>query len=214
MDISGEHLFNRVFNLLEDRNIKQKDFFAKVGVSKQAVARWKVGGFPSVEVLFSMSKELNVSIEWLLTGICYEDTYESWSPSEILKRIIARLEDFTGLKSYESGFYASIEHIVDKHELMDWAYGRRFVDIDKLCRIAERLGVSVQYLITGKTIDPEEYANYYGNKERKDEWFYKTIHCLNEEKTTLAKTLISNLFASQRQEESELKKSKDLENNI
>lgn len=182
LDINGEHILNRLLNMLNLKNIKQKDFFAKIGISKQGVSRWKEGSFPSIENAYLMANELDVSLDWLITGNEKgEDSWEETSPAHIVNRIEETLEQATHHKVYELDFniFESIKDIIDPHELNNWRDGKRPLDTVKLCKIADRLGVSVQYLMTGTPISKEEYTHYYGSKESAFMEFYRQFHNLN-----------------------------------
>lgn len=51
----------------KDNNMSQEEFAELVGVSRQAVSKWESGeGYPEVEKLLFISKELNVSLDSLM----------------------------------------------------------------------------------------------------------------------------------------------------
>ena len=200
MDIKGEQILERVLLLLKLRDIKQKDFFDKINISKQAVARWKNGGFPSTEVLYAMAQELNVSIDWLVTGNGSNDEWEDSSVSKIVDRILKTIHDKNGLQERDPDFYSVLNNISSGTELHDWKDGKRYIDTVKLTKIADVLGVSVQFLITGEEISKETYNNYLGNKEGKYSAFYKHFDCLDTDNKQFAMTMVSKLHAAQRQE--------------
>lgn len=53
----------------KDRNLTQEELADILNVSRQAVSKWESGeGYPETEKLILLSKELNVSIDYLLNG--------------------------------------------------------------------------------------------------------------------------------------------------
>ncbi|MEG2936593.1 MAG: helix-turn-helix transcriptional regulator [Clostridium sp.] len=51
------------------RNISQEELAEMMGVSRQAVSKWEQGtGYPEMEKLLILSKELNVSLDYLMLG--------------------------------------------------------------------------------------------------------------------------------------------------
>ncbi|WP_242841849.1 helix-turn-helix domain-containing protein [Clostridium beijerinckii] len=51
----------------QERNISQEKLAEIVGVSRQAVSKWEQGsGYPEMEKLLILSKELNVSLDYLM----------------------------------------------------------------------------------------------------------------------------------------------------
>ena len=50
-----------------EKNISQEELAEMLGVSRQAVSKWELGeGYPEVEKLLIISKELNVSLDRLM----------------------------------------------------------------------------------------------------------------------------------------------------
>lgn len=53
----------------KERHISQEDLAELMGVSRQAVSKWEQGsGYPEMEKLLLLSKELNVSLDYLMLG--------------------------------------------------------------------------------------------------------------------------------------------------
>ncbi|ERI94646.1 DNA-binding helix-turn-helix protein [Clostridiales bacterium oral taxon 876 str. F0540] len=52
-----------------ERHISQEDLAEIIGVSRQAVSKWEQGsGYPEIEKLLVLSKELNISLDYLMLG--------------------------------------------------------------------------------------------------------------------------------------------------
>ncbi|MCW6106267.1 helix-turn-helix domain-containing protein [Clostridium sporogenes] len=53
----------------KERHISQEELGEIMGVSRQAVSKWEQGiGYPEMEKLLLLSKELNVSLDYLMLG--------------------------------------------------------------------------------------------------------------------------------------------------
>jgi transcriptional regulator with XRE-family HTH domain len=56
-------------SIRKERHISQEELAEIMGVSRQAVPKWEQGsGYPEVEKLIVLSKELNVSLDYLMLG--------------------------------------------------------------------------------------------------------------------------------------------------
>lgn len=53
----------------QERHISQEELAEIIGVSRQAVSKWEQGsGYPEMEKLLTLSKQLNVSLDYLMLG--------------------------------------------------------------------------------------------------------------------------------------------------
>lgn len=53
-------------SIRKEKNISQEDLAEMLNVSRQAVSKWEQGvGFPEMEKMLTLSKELNVSLDYL-----------------------------------------------------------------------------------------------------------------------------------------------------
>lgn len=56
-------------SIRQERHISQEDLAEIIGVSRQAISKWEQGsGYPEMEKLLTLSKELNVSLDYLMLG--------------------------------------------------------------------------------------------------------------------------------------------------
>ena len=150
--------------------------------------------------MYKIKEELNISLDWLLTGKNEQDTTDPSAPFQIYKRIEDCLERKTNHKVWENDFdiFNDIEDIVHKQELSDWLYGRQNVNLSKVVKIANKLGESVQFLITGSYISKDEYTRkYIGSKETEDSDFYKQFSNLNPSNKETIKHMTGLLFNEQ-----------------
>lgn len=59
----------RLFGLLEERHISQKDFAEAVGVNSRNVSSWRTrGSDPPADLICKIADFFGVSVEWLLSG--------------------------------------------------------------------------------------------------------------------------------------------------
>ena len=61
--------YERLINVLKERNIKQVRFYSELYLSRQTVVSWKKGSIPNVETFLKICKYLNVSPYYLYFGI-------------------------------------------------------------------------------------------------------------------------------------------------
>lgn len=60
---------NRIFCLLDEKKLSQSELARMIGTRQSTVSGWKIKkNEPEAELLEPLSKALNVSIEWLITG--------------------------------------------------------------------------------------------------------------------------------------------------
>lgn len=61
---------DKIFKLLKERDISQKQFSEETGISQSTISEWKSKGTnPSSEKIMIVCKVLDVSPEWLLSGV-------------------------------------------------------------------------------------------------------------------------------------------------
>lgn len=61
--------WERISNILNERNIKESDFARMTELSTQNFTKWKAGAIPRADIAVKLSKVLGVSVEYLITGI-------------------------------------------------------------------------------------------------------------------------------------------------
>ena len=56
-------------SIRQEKHISQEELAETIGVSRQAISKWEQGsGYPEMEKLLVLSKELNVSLDYLMLG--------------------------------------------------------------------------------------------------------------------------------------------------
>ena len=93
-------------------NLSQEDLAEMLGVSRQAVSKWELGeGYPEVDKLISLSKQLNVSLDSLMNNEGNSSIPENSRTSETIRIIspnegviinaskVSRSSRFKGMKN-------------------------------------------------------------------------------------------------------------------
>ena len=95
----------RIFKLLEERNMTQMEFGKRVGLANSTISDWKRKKTnPSADKIMDICMVLNVTPEQLLTGKGIDDDYEEGKVPKIKdgvvisKADIRMIEDIHGLK--------------------------------------------------------------------------------------------------------------------
>ena len=56
-------------SIRKEKHLSQEELAEIIGVSRQALSKWELGsGYPETEKLLTLSKELNVSLDYLMLG--------------------------------------------------------------------------------------------------------------------------------------------------
>ena len=60
---------DRLERLLADKKMQKKELAEKIGVSQNGISTWKATGvIPRADIAIKIAKELDVSVEYLVTG--------------------------------------------------------------------------------------------------------------------------------------------------
>ena len=111
VEIKGKDIVFRIDSVLKKRNLKRKAVADAVGISLQPFTSWaNRGSIPGADIAYHIAEYLDVSVDWLLTGIektqdsnlpppeiieLAEDIYRL--PVEFQKIIIGNVEDYKAL---------------------------------------------------------------------------------------------------------------------
>lgn len=60
---------NRIDMVLTKNKLRRIDLSRNTGIPESTIRKWITGSVPSVEAAYKVSKYLNVSLEWLVTGV-------------------------------------------------------------------------------------------------------------------------------------------------
>lgn len=161
-------------NYLKTKKISRRQFCSLVDIPNSTISSWKTKNvLPSIELVAKVAKFMNVSLDWLVYGNLFEgenDSNTSTNPSSrknILYRIQTILRQNNSDFDYdeESLHKKYLNDIVDYEVIYNWANGRANMPDDVLPRIANKLKVPLQWLLTQDSInqnDFDKHAYIYG----------------------------------------------------
>lgn len=86
VEIKGKDIVFRIDSVLKERNLKRKAVADAVGISLQPFTSWaNRGSIPGADIAYHIAEYLNVSVDWLLTGIEKKSQTTDLPPPEILE---------------------------------------------------------------------------------------------------------------------------------
>lgn len=141
--------YEKVEQLRSKEGISQGKLEKKIGLSNGQISKWKKNN-PSAESLSKIANYFNVSIEYLLgSDVIEKDNELSKSyGSTLMYEIYCKIRDKIGLKDADVARLSG----VTKSTFSDWKKGLYQPKREKLIKIADALGVSIEYLMDdGKT---------------------------------------------------------------
>jgi len=99
----------------QERHISQEELAEIIGVSRQAVSKWEQGGgYPEMEKLLILSKELNVSLDYLMLGeIKSNETNKTISNSLLVPTGKITIKSYDG-KSIVNCYKVLASHVMFK----------------------------------------------------------------------------------------------------
>ncbi|MBQ1983072.1 MAG: helix-turn-helix transcriptional regulator [Spirochaetaceae bacterium] len=216
---NGVELVEILDNYLKSKNISRRQFSTLVDIPNSTIATWKSKNIlPSVDLLAKIAKFMNVSLDWLVYGELFENaneqnTYENpCSRKNILYRIEIVLRQTTNDYDYDfkSQHEKYLNEIIDFETLINWSDYKTEIPESTLQKIATKLKVPLQWLLTKDEYHHEDDINAYG-------WLFglakaypgllKGYDCLEEED----QKFIDNYIAS-KLELRQLKREKELKN--
>ena len=163
----------RFFNLLDERNITQKEFSQKTGIPTQTVSGWKKRKTdPPASLISSIADFFNVSCDYILTGsdrccsnssdwILFDDSESSPicsnSQETSLYERIFTCSTQLGITGNKLGELLGLK----KSPLTDWKNGKSKPTLDQLEKMCDIFATSADYLLFGRE---NKNSTYSGNK--------------------------------------------------
>lgn len=200
-------IFDRIEECLVDYDLKAKDLANAIGVGTSAFAQWKKRGtVPEPAMLYAIAKYLTVSTHWLLFGElddCWtESTYQDrlgLSPECIVYRIENQIESLTQnfSKKYDEKFYELIIDIVSVRELYNWKNRRLNPSFVKLLKIADKLKVHYEWILTGNEPDAKYTDSWLVRIVQDYPYMLRSFTCLSSEDKNVAMKTIDSLFLAE-----------------
>lgn len=155
---NGIEIVNKIYILLEEFGISQKNFSKQIGLSQSTIPAWKTRNIvPPLETLGIIAENLEISIEWLVTKEAPETISYSQrillTRRQIRKRIYQTIsekinEPDADNERIHNCFFTNMPNLTYR-KLYNWAEGRVNLNEYILVDIAYTLGISVEYLMSG-----------------------------------------------------------------
>lgn len=130
-NLSGIDIGNRIKLKLNELNLKQKDLTILASLSKNAVSNYISGNrIPDTMSILKISKALNVSIEWLLTGEkCSQLSESKTVPNELKENYNgALLENHFILDNKEKTIIELIRKVPNSSKALTIKYLEGYLD--------------------------------------------------------------------------------------
>ena len=151
---------------LKEKKISRRQFCALVDIPNSTISSWKAKNvLPSIELVAKVAKFMNVSLDWLVYGEQYENANDfnsdanPGSRKNILDRIEIVLRQNNEDYDYEteSLHRKYLSNIVDYEVLINWVNGKVNLPENVLPEIANKLNVSLQWLLTKDEYHQEDF---------------------------------------------------------
>ncbi|MGN0757134.1 helix-turn-helix transcriptional regulator [uncultured Treponema sp.] len=203
-------------NYLKEKKISRRQFCVLVDIPNSTISSWKAKNvLPSIELVAKVAKFMNVSLDWLVYGEQYENANEfnndenPCSRKNILYRIEIVLRQNNEDYDYdiESLHKKYLSNIVDYEVLINWVNGKANLPENVLPEIANKLKVSLQWLLTKDEYHQEDFDAHIYGLAKSHPGLLKGYDCLEEED----QKFIDNYITS-KLELRQLKREKEMKN--
>lgn len=163
---TGIEFVEIIDDFLKKKEISRRQFCSLIDIPNSTIASWKSKNvMPSVELVAKVAKFMNVSLDWLVYGEQYENansintTYNPYSRRSILSRIEKYLirDDVDTGSDLQTLFKKYLSNIVEYEIISNWVCGKANLPEDVLPRIADKLDVSLQYLLSGNHYNKDDF---------------------------------------------------------
>jgi len=175
---------------LEEKKISRRQFCALVDIPTSTIASWKAKNvLPSIELVAKLARFMNVSLDWLVYGenpetTVSENTAENpYSRKSILYRIETVLRQNNDDYDYElkSLHEKYLSDIIDYEALMNWVNGKSYISEEVLPKIAKKLNVTLQWLLTKDEYHQQDFDAYLFGLAKAYSGLVKGYDCLDEQ---------------------------------
>ena len=93
MEISGIDFVKRIDMLLKEKNKTRKELCESLSILQGTMATWKTKDImPPIHTIYLIAKELNVSIDWLVTGRNYSEQDSGKKDNYVKSLILSQLD--------------------------------------------------------------------------------------------------------------------------
>ncbi len=175
---------------LEEKKISRRQFCALVDIPTSTIASWKAKNvLPSIELVAKLARFMNVSLDWLVYGenpetTVSENTDENpYSRKSILYRIETVLRQNNDDYDYElkSLHEKYLSDIIEYEALMNWVNGKSYISEKVLPKIAKKLNVTLQWLLTKDEYHRQDFDAYLFALAKAYSGLVKGYDCLDEQ---------------------------------
>lgn len=155
----GSTFYERLQFLIQLKNVKKINFYEECNILKANISKWKQGTEPTLNNFFKIARYFNVSPYFLVDGTTFISE-EKYSSDKIYERIMSGLQNIYEGKD-EVQFYYPIRELSlkdgpfleqVKYLLETWKYGVSYPKYEELVFISNKLGCSLEYLMSGENI--------------------------------------------------------------
>lgn len=185
--LSGKKFVEILDTYLKENELTRKQFCDDMGISNSTLATWKTRNvLPPLETIDKIARYMRVSLTWLVRDINDKDPINSpddpTSRISIYYRIENQLKSIHSGYNYEESMIAQyLSDIVDPLMILQWSQGRIDIPDDVLPKIAERLKVSIQWLMTGEGYNREDFDSHLYEVAKQHKNFLYCLDCADEE---------------------------------
>ena len=174
---NGIVLVDKIDILTKELGITRKDFAKQLDINPSTIATWRTRNIlPPMETIEAIAEYFKVSIEWLVTEDSTSKLFDSQKIKASRKAIRDRIYDLVASKTPEkfetqeelhNYFFDDMPDFTFKF-LYNWSEGRININEYVFEEIAFRIGVSLDYLISGTG----EVIYQPVTKEARDEYIF------------------------------------------
>lgn len=164
--LDGKKLVEMLDSYLKDNGLSRKQFCDDMGIPNSTLATWKSKNtLPPLETVDKIARYMKVSLTWLIHNT--DDDISINTPDDPTSRISIYYRIENQLKSTHSGYNYEesmiaqyLSDIVDPLMMLQWSQGRIDIPDDVLPKIADKLKVSIQWLMTGESYNQQDFNSH------------------------------------------------------
>ena len=185
--LSGKKFVEILDTYLKENELTRKQFCDDMGISNSTLATWKTRNvLPPLETIDKIARYMRVSLTWLVRDINDKDPINSpddpTSRISIYYRIENQLKSIHSGYNYEESMIAQyLSDIVDPLMMLQWSQGRIDIPDDVLPKIADKLKVSIQWLMTGESYNQQDFNSHLYEVAKQHMEILLSIDSLGEE---------------------------------
>ncbi len=187
---SGKEFVELLDEYLKSKGLTRRQFCNLTDIPESTIGTWKSKNvMPSVELVSKVATFMNVSLDWLVYGEQYENanvdntTNNPYSRRSIFDRIHKYLiQDYDDTCSDIQTLYKKyLADIVEYEIISNWVCGKANLPEDVLPRIADKLDVSLQYLLSGNHYNKDDFDPQLYERAKKYSKFLTGYSTLEKE---------------------------------